>query len=59
MSDADAGARAHAQEKFFNSDMLICFAQNIAYERIVEELHKQGYWKAVIVFEKLDSFHQY
>ena len=55
MSDEDnGGARAHAQEKFFNSDMLVCFTQNIVQERITEVLEKQGYWKAVTVFQKLD-----
>ena len=54
MSDADAGARAHAQEKFFNSEMLVCFAQDIVQERIIEVLEEQGYWKAVTVFQKLD-----
>ena len=55
MSDGDnGGARAHAQEKFLNSDMLVCFAQNIAQERIAEVLEEQGYWKAVTVFQKLD-----
>ena len=54
MSDADAGARAHAQEKFFNSEMLVCFAQDIVQERIIGVLEEQGYWKAVTVFQKLD-----
>ena len=54
MSDADTGARAHAKEKFFNSDMLVSFARNIAQERISEVLEEQGYWKAVTVFQKLD-----
>ena len=55
MSDEDnGGARAHAQEKFFNSDMLVCFTQNIVQERITEVLEEQGYWKAVTVFQKLD-----
>ena len=51
---SDAVARAHAQEKFYNSDMLICFAQNIVQERITEVLEEQGFWKAVTVFQKLD-----
>ena len=54
MSDADAGARAHAQEKFFNCDMLVSFARNIAQERIAEVLEEQGYWKGLTVFQKLD-----
>ena len=59
MSDADAGARTHAQEKFFSCNMVVCFAENIAYEQIAEELNKQGYWKAITVFQKLDLFHRY
>ena len=36
MSDADAaGARAHAQEKYFNPDMVVCLAEKIAYDQIV------------------------
>ena len=60
MSDADAGgARTHAQEKYFNPDMVVCFAEKIAYERIVEELNKQGYWKTRNVFQKLDFYRRY
>ena len=54
MSDADAGAGAHAQQKFFNSEMLVCFVQDIVQERIIEVLEEQGFWKAVTVFQKLD-----
>ena len=57
MSDADAGgARMHAQEKYFNPDMVVCFAEKIAFERIAEELNKQGYWKTRNVFQKLDFY---
>ena len=60
MSDADAaGARAHAPEKYFNPCMVVCFAEKIAYERIVEELTKQEYFKAVTGFQKLDFYHRY
>ena len=59
MSDADAaGGRAHAQEKYFNPNMVVCFAE-IAYERIVEELTKPEYLKAVTGFQKLDFHHRY
>ena len=58
MSYADAaGAGAHAQKKFFNENMVVCPAEKIAYERIAEELNKQGYWKAVTGFQKVD-FHR-
>ena len=60
MSDVDAGgARAHAQEKYFNPDMVVCFVENIAHERIAEELVKQEYLKAVTGFQKLAFHHRY
>ena len=60
MSYADAaGAKAHTQKKFFNENMVICLAGKIAYERLAEELNKQGYWKAVTGFQKVDFHRRY
>ena len=60
MSDPDAaGARAHAQEKYFNPNMVVCPAEKIAYDRIVEELWKQEYLKAVTGFQNLDFYHRF
>ena len=59
MSDPDAaGAGAHAQEKYFNPSMVVCLAEKIAYDRIVE-LCKQEYLKAVTGFQNLDFYHRF
>ena len=54
-----AGAGAHAQTKYFNSNMVVFLAEKIAYERIAEELSRQEYWKAVTGIQKLDFHHRY
>ena len=60
MSYADAaGARAHAQKKYFNPNMVVCVAEKIAYDRIAEELSRQEYLKAVTGFQKLDFHDRY
>ena len=60
MSYADATETgAHAQKKFFNENMVVCLTRNIAYERIADELNKQGYWKAVTGFQKVDLHRRY
>ena len=60
MASADSdGARAHAQEKYFNSEMIVCYAVNITYENLAEELVKQGYLEAVTGLQKLDFNYRY
>ena len=56
--DSD-GARAHAQEKYFNSEMIVCYAVNITYENLAEELVKQGYLEAVTGLQKMDFNYRY
>ena len=60
MSYAQAdGSGAHAQEKYYNGNLLVCHVGTISYDKITEALHKEGYWKHVQVFQTVDLHRRY
>ena len=60
MSYASAArSGAHAQETFYNANLLMCFAAQISYEKLAEALHQNGYWDAVNILQRVDFNRRY
>ena len=54
-----AYSSASNKARFVNENMLVCKAKFNTYEAIAAALHREGYWKAVSGFQKLDYSHHY
>ena len=57
-SAAGSGAAGNAAEqpkdRYYNDNMVVCFADGIQYDQLAEELDKKGYWEYVTGFQRVD-----
>ena len=50
-----AGASSqNGSDKYFNRNMVVCFANGIEYEALAKVLNEKGYWKDVIGYQRVD-----
>ena len=48
-----AGAGTESQEKYYNGNLLICYAGTVSYDELTQALNSEGYWKHVRFFRQL------
>ena len=57
-SAAGSGAAGNGAEqlkdRYYNDNMVVCFANGIQYDQLTEELDKKGYWQYVTGFQRVD-----
>ena len=57
---AGAGAQDSSQngsqssERFYNKNMVVCFANGVDFEPLAEALNKERYWSDVVGYQKVD-----
>ena len=57
---AGAGAQNSSQngsqssERFYNKNMVACFANGVDFEALAEALNREGYWSDVAGYQKVD-----
>ena len=45
--------------KYFNRNMVVCFANGIEYEALAKVLNEKGYWTDVIGYQRVDFNRRY
>ena len=53
-SSSGQGPHQNPKDRFFNAKMIVCMANGFSYEQLADELNKNGYWKSVSGFQKVD-----
>ena len=53
-SGSGQGSHQNPKDRFSNAKMIVCMANGFSYEQLADELHKNGYWKSVSSFQKVD-----
>ena len=53
-----AGAGTKSYEAYYNEKLLVCNAR-VSYDKITEALNTNGYWKHVLVFQRVDLNRRY
>ena len=42
------------KDRYYNDNMVVCFANGIQYNQLAEELDKKGHWQYVTGFQRVD-----
>ena len=54
-----AGAGTESQEKYYNGNLLICYAGSFSYDELTQALNREGYRKHVQVFQTVDYYRRF
>ena len=44
----------NGSERFYNKNMVVCFANDVGFDSLTEALNKEGYGKDVVGYQKID-----
>ena len=58
-SSTGSSSQQSSRGKFYNDKMIVCMANGMTFEQLADGLNKQGFWKSVSGFQKVDFNRRY